>query len=402
MIRLTRVLLEVIVVSSLDNGPADGHLPRIVFLHPSDELYGADRQLLALVRTASHVAHPVVLLPNDVAAGGALSRQLRSEGIEVRNGPLPVFRRRYARWRSFPIWLIGAIRGTWWTVRLARRERATVIVSNSTAVPIGPVVARLLRMPHIWFVREFIERPPWFRGLIRVLAKLAPGTVLAVSDAVGAWIGPISGRGPITMHDGVACSSEGTQFGSTPTAVFVGRLNEWKGWDTFVRAAALAHDEVPSSRFVIAGGVVENDWGAKRAAKAVIAAADPSGSWLTWVGEVQDSRTIMREAWVVVVPSNRPDPFPNVVLEAMAEGRAVIGSRSGGIPEMVLDGETGLLVEPGDDVALATAMTTVLLDRSTAQQMGSAGFERMRAEFSAEAFSVKWQAALEHAMSRAR
>jgi glycosyltransferase involved in cell wall biosynthesis len=102
----------------------------------------------------------------------------------------------------------------------------------------------------------------------------------------------------------------------------------------------------------------------------------------------------MRDSWLVVVPSIRPDPFPNVVLEAMAEGRAVIGSDIGGIPEMVVDGVTGSLVPPGDRDSLAHSMARLLSDRSLAEGMGARGHRRAREEFSVEPFTAAWRATL--------
>ena len=70
-----------------------------------------------------------------------------------------------------------------------------------------------------------------------------------------------------------------------------------------------------------------------------------------------------QRASVVVVPSIWPEPCPTVALEAMACGRPVVGSRIGGIPDLVEDGHSGLLVEPGDPVSLADALAAVLDDR---------------------------------------
>jgi glycosyltransferase involved in cell wall biosynthesis len=84
-----------------------------------------------------------------------------------------------------------------------------------------------------------------------------------------------------------------------------------------------------------------------------------------------------REAALCVVPSLW-DNSPNTVYEAMAAGRAVVASRVGGIPELVADGETGLLVEPGDADQLAAAVTRLLRDAGLRQAMGRAGRSRIQ------------------------
>ena len=87
---------------------------------------------------------------------------------------------------------------------------------------------------------------------------------------------------------------------------------------------------------------------------------------------------LMRTACVVVVPSIVPDCCPTVVLEAMAVGRPVVAAASGGIVDLVDDGVTGLLVAPGDPIALSTALAAVLNDRDAAAAMGRNALDRAR------------------------
>ena len=72
------------------------------------------------------------------------------------------------------------------------------------------------------------------------------------------------------------------------------------------------------------------------------------------------------------------------LLDAMACSRAIVATRAGGIPEVVEDGENGLLVRPRDDVAMAQAIVRLLLDENLRRKMGSAGFERVRSRFTVE------------------
>lgn len=86
------------------------------------------------------------------------------------------------------------------------------------------------------------------------------------------------------------------------------------------------------------------------------------------------SRSEMEElfatAWVQVVPSLWPEPFGTVVIEAMMRGTAVVVSASGGLPELVLENETGLVVPPNDPAALAAALLPILQSWELAEQMG--------------------------------
>src|SRR5262249_46673959 len=85
----------------------------------------------------------------------------------------------------------------------------------------------------------------------------------------------------------------------------------------------------------------------------------------------------------------------SAMLEAMACRRAVVGTRAGGIPEVVVDGQTGLLVPPHDDTALAAAIVRLLRDASLRQALGDAGRKRVEDEFSAERMVAKTVAVYE-------
>jgi starch synthase len=108
-----------------------------------------------------------------------------------------------------------------------------------------------------------------------------------------------------------------------------------------------------------------------------------SRSGVLWIPEMLPKPEVIQllsHAAVFAIPSVY-EPLGIVNLEAMACGTAVVGSRTGGIPEVVADGETGLLVPPGDAEALAAALNVLLRDPDRAQAMGQAGRKRAIAEF---------------------
>jgi glycosyltransferase involved in cell wall biosynthesis len=78
------------------------------------------------------------------------------------------------------------------------------------------------------------------------------------------------------------------------------------------------------------------------------------------------------------------DNLPTVIMEAMASGLPIVSTSIGGIPEMVVENETGFLAQPDDLVALAGAIEKVINDRSLGQRLGQAGYERAQALFSIE------------------
>ena len=152
--------------------------------------------------------------------------------------------------------------------------------------------------------------------------------------------------------------------------VFVGRMEEWKGVRVVLAVAESAPDI--SFRFV-GGGPLEAELRQR--------AAELGLSNVTFLG-VQPREVVyqeMQNARVVVVPSLGKDPFPTTALEAGALGKVVVGSRAGGIPEIVRDQETGILVPPGDVAALLDAIRRLEDDAALAMRYGAAAEQHVRA-----------------------
>ena len=109
------------------------------------------------------------------------------------------------------------------------------------------------------------------------------------------------------------------------------------------------------------------------------------GDRFRFVGFRDDLETVLGAADAVVVASTQPDPLPNAALEAAATGCCVVAAAHGGLPEIVRDGATGVLVPPGDHVALAAALAGLAADPGTTGRLGSAAAYDVRGRFSADA-----------------
>ena len=92
----------------------------------------------------------------------------------------------------------------------------------------------------------------------------------------------------------------------------------------------------------------------------------------------------LHKAFDIFVMSSVTEGLGTSLLDAMAAGKAIVATRTGGIPEVVVDGETGFLVPPRDDRAMAEAIVTLLKDSARSAQMGAAGLARAQSMFSAE------------------
>jgi len=171
-----------------------------------------------------------------------------------------------------------------------------------------------------------------------------------------------------------------------PTVAFAGRLVREKGADVLVRAFARVVKELPDARLLLAGEGPERNH-----LKKLIANLNLSQS-ISMLGHLPHPELERKfsTAWVQAVPSLWEEPFGIVAAESMMRGTTVVASNSGGLTEIVQDGQTGILVPPGDDVALAEALVSLLRNRDLAEQMGRAGREVALTHFSETTFIDKF------------
>jgi glycosyltransferase involved in cell wall biosynthesis len=163
----------------------------------------------------------------------------------------------------------------------------------------------------------------------------------------------------------------------------LGRVSAWKGQDLLARALA----EPALASIGAIGLVAGTPWpGADGPVTELERLREQLGlgERLRMLGFQSDLAGLLGAADAVAVPSTRPDPFPNAALEAAAAGLPVVAAAHGGLPEMLRDGQTGLLVEPGDPTALAAALRSLADDPGRAHDLGAAAAADIAARFSAE------------------
>jgi len=180
------------------------------------------------------------------------------------------------------------------------------------------------------------------------------------------------------------------QYGVDPartSVIFVGRITRQKGVPVLLRAAAALD---PAAQLVLCAGQPDTPELATEV-EGLVADLRAARSGVIWIPEMLPKRAVIQllsHATVFACPSLY-EPLGIVNLEAMACGTAVVASAVGGIPEVVSDGETGLLVPPDDPEALAVALNALLGDPARADAFGRAGRERAVAEFGWQAVAAQ-------------
>ncbi len=165
--------------------------------------------------------------------------------------------------------------------------------------------------------------------------------------------------------------------------VLPGRLTPEKGQTELLRAVALLRDRGEDVVAVLLGADNPGRWGGHRAVLEALRDELGIAERVRFLGHRPDVPAVLGAADVVAVPSHR-EPFGLVVIEAMACGRAVVGTAAGAIPDIVDDGETGLLVPPEDPAALAGALARLRADAGLRERLAAAAREAAVRRFSEE------------------
>ncbi|HEX3343259.1 MAG TPA: glycosyltransferase family 4 protein [Polyangiaceae bacterium] len=354
--------------------------PRVVHVVVAGETGGAERMLVDLASRpgATGAEHAVALFtPND-----SLRRMLRDAGLRVhdrgrvREGPLTYL------WRSLGprdvAWLEGILRG----------ERADVAHLHTFASQVlgtraaRRAGARVLRTEHSTRVYEDPSCWPFSRwSLARAHAAVAVSEhVRRVALARAPWAAEtmrVVANGVDVTHFAPRDDGKAEAF----TFVVVGRLEPRKGVDLAVEALA----KVPGARLDILGA------GGERAKLEAQVAARDLGERVRFLGYADDARPLLARAHAALC-SSRSEGLGIALLEGMAMGLPVVGFAVGGVPEIVVDGATGMLCTAGDVEALAATMRTAAGARARMEAMGKAARERVVARFSVGAMCEGYRA----------
>jgi sugar transferase (PEP-CTERM/EpsH1 system associated) len=355
---------------------------RIVQVTETLEIGGAERVVVSLANElARRHESSVICLKSE----GALAADLRGAAVSCigkREGNDP-----------------GAI------LRLARAfsaARAEVVHSHDWGCYLDAMAAAwLARVPvavHTVHGRYMAYPPGRLANLKKGLRHFCErraagrfGNVVCVSDALREHVAEeigIPARGTRTIANGVAVPPLGTRRMVAPGSarlITVGRLAAVKNFSLLIRAFAPLAARWPNLTLTIVGD------GPERAALEKLAAQLALGDTVKFAGFRSDVDELLAGSDVFALTS-LSEGIPMSILEAMKCGLPVVATRVGGVPATVADGETGLLVDSGDERALTRALATLIEHPQSAAAMGAAGHARAQAKFSVDSMVAAYEA----------
>ena len=288
--------------------------------------------------------------------------------------------------------------------RVIREFRADVVhLGNGVRANFdGLLACWLTRTPCVCHVKGFEKYSNRERAAARRIDALVPMTRAVAEHCRRA--GVVAPRTEV-IYDGIDTAGFAPQrpaeevraelgIGPAPCVGVASKIQEWKGQLVLVEAMAEVVRQVPDARALVIGGV--HRAGGEYAAQMHRRIGELGlGEHVIATGFRTDIADVTGALDVVVHTSVRPEPFGRVILEGMLLGKPVVASAAGGVPELIRDGETGFLFEPGDAKALADRLVRLLREPELRRQIGAAAQEWARAAFSTEqhveAFSALYE-----------
>ena len=366
---------------------------KILYLNPTSEVGGAERSLLDLLRHLDRKEYdPIVCFPSD----GKLAWELGRMGIETKMISYPAAISALSRenWnQSLPQFLLAP----WYLLptlvkmtTFVRRKDIDLIVTNGIKCHlIGSMIASVTRSKLIWHVRDLMEAG-WLRLILCSMGRFFPNRIITNSDAVGRFF--VNGGRSETVYNGVDLAQFNSErdgkrarseFHVRKHAKLIGAIGHFaplKGYEELLGAVREVVGAGFNVTLVLVGECIYPH--SKSYKEKLLSLVDSTGlkERVIFTGFREDIPELLASFDLFVLPS-RSEGFGRVNLEAMAMGKPVISTSVGGIPEVVLDGVTGILVPPGDSHALSRAIMRLLDDPHLRESMGREGRKRVEERF---------------------
>lgn len=373
-------------------------MKNILFIHQSAELYGSDKTLLLLLKHLDKTKfNSVVILPND----GPLKTELEKENIKVVIAPvLKLYRKMFSPGNILKFFV--DIKEAFKALDILNKEyKFDLIYSNTLAVLLGMIYSRKRKIKHIWHVHEIIVHP-------KIIASTFPKLLNKYADLIicnsYSTMKNLTDRTKMLEHKSVVIyngiestmyneieSKEDFGFASQDLLLtLVGRISRLKGHKWLLSTFINELSKNLEVQLLFVGSPVENQEYYLEEIEEIILDNKLSNR-VKIIPFTKDLSKIWSITDIAIMPSTEAESFGLVAVEAMLAKKPVIGSNHGGLTEIIVNNETGFLVEPNNETKLAEAISKLIENPELRKQFGENGYQRAINEFSVATYVNKFE-----------
>lgn len=373
-------------------------MKNVLFIHQSAELYGSDKTLLLLLKHLDKTKfNSVVIVPFD----GPLKTELEKENIKVVIAPvLKLYRKMFSLMNILKF--CADIKKAFKVLdELNKEHKFDLIYSNTLAVLLGMIYSRKRQIKHIWHVHEIIVHP-------KIIASTFPKLLNKYADLIicnsYSTMKNLTDRSKMLEHKSVVIYNgiESTMHNETESKekfgfashdlilTLVGRISRLKGHKWLLSTYINKLHKDSNIKLLFVGSPVEGQ-------EYYLDEIDEIISKNKLVDKVKilpftkDLSQIWSITDIAIMPSTEAESFGLVALEAMLAKKPVVGSNHGGLTEIIVNNETGFLVEPNNETKLAEAISKLIENPELRKQFGENGYQRAINEFSVATYVSKFE-----------
>lgn len=377
------------------------NIKKVLFINQSAELYGSDQTLLLLLKNIDRSKFfPIVVLPND----GPLKVELEKIEIQVIIAPVLKLYRNMFSFKNSIKFGKDFFSGFSTLRELHKEHNFDLVYSNTFAVLIGAVFSKQKKIKHLWHVHEIIENPKLIAWLFPKMAYYFSDLIICNSEATKLNVVSRERRNEKkcqVIYNGVnqtiiSSNSKKTDFGFAENDIIitlVGRISRLKGHNLLLNTFKETLSENPKIKLLFVGSPVP---GQEFYLDAI----------LNFIKENEIEKRVkilsfmpsLVDIWnitdIAVMPSTEKESFGLAAAEAMLAKKPVVGANHGGLKEIIIDNETGFLVEPNNISELSNAILTLVNDPDLRKQMGESGNTRILNHFSINEYTKAFETAM--------
>ncbi len=312
-----------------------------------------------------------------------------------------------------PVVFFNFAKSVFEVIKLIKKEKISLVVAISVRTDIvGSIAAFFCRLPSIWLIRDFTFNLFFFRSL-----NILPKKIVFNSQAVATYYDRNYDRNSkenivyvgrnfyqkvaLVSDELVSEQKRDWGIGKDEMVVgYIGRLVKWKGVHVLTEAMAMLIKQKKTNLKCIIVGTGQGQEGNNESALKESVEQYGLAKYIKFIGYHADLSIIMKALDILVLPSIQPEPFSSTIIDAMMAKVAVIATSTGGTPEIIKDGQTGLLVSPDNSLELARAINKIMADQTLKEEMVAKAYKNVMENFTAAHITRQLEAIYEKVLAK--